>query len=102
MKRSQLAGTLLAGILPALVTLSPVVLADGSVDEHRSIQSDRQWTIPPINKQWGIPQRSSHWTIPPINKQWGIPQRSGNWTIPRTADDMLSPGTRRDTPGSRD
>jgi hypothetical protein len=97
MKKQKLIATVLTGLMPALVALSPVVLAD----EYRSSQDARHWTIPPINKQWGVPKRSSHWTIPPINKQWGVPKRSSHWTIPRTADDMLSPGNHRNSSGQR-
>ena len=97
MKKTRILSVLLTGLMTALPALSPVVIAD----EYRSDQDARQWTIPPINKRWGIPQRSSEWTIPPINKRWGVPQRSSHWTIPRTADDMLGHGKRRDASGSR-
>ncbi len=94
MKRYPDNRAMLALTLLALTAVAPGGFAEEAVYVHRSPHHDRKpetrdWSIPPINRQWGIPRRSGNWTIPPISRRWGIPQRSKHWTIPRTAADLL-------------
>ena len=96
MKKSQQHSIIVACIFPALLALSPAVLAEDTAARYAKqinvVNSDPGFgSIPAIKKRWNAPPRRDAWTIPPISKQWGIPKRSSHWTIPRTANDLLTP-----------
>ena len=95
MKKSQQHRIIAACIFPALLALSPVVIAEDTaaryVKQTNVVKSDPVfWSIPPINKRWNAPPRRNLWTIPPVSRQWGIPEPSSHWTIPHTANDFLT------------
>jgi len=93
MKKNHSAIVLLGCVLSVQPVLSPAVNAADdiraySVDARERGTDNGFWTIPPMSRQWGIPEKTPHWTIPSFSQHWGIPQQSGHWTIPRSADDM--------------
>ena len=95
MKKSQQHSIIVACMFPALLALSPAVLAEDTAARYAKqinvVNSDPGfWPIPPINKRWIAPPKRDVWTIPPISRQWGIPKTSPHWTIPRTANDLLN------------
>ncbi|MDX1697540.1 MAG: hypothetical protein R3308_04595 [Thiohalobacterales bacterium] len=96
MKKMHKALAALAASMTILFVMSPAVSAAEYIkmprEKHDAVDSGTtrssvtpgaaHWTIPPVTRQWGNPQRPADWTIPSFVRQWDAPQRSSDWRIP--------------------